>query len=78
MSAQASTISRWPIRRIMPGFGSLDTSLRLVESALRPGGTMLIVTKRPEWYEQNMPEWYDDVSVVERKGYFVFQGVRGA
>jgi 16S rRNA G1207 methylase RsmC len=44
--------------------------------ALRPGGKMLVVTKQPDWYEQKMPQWYDDVSVIERKGYYVFHGMR--
>ena len=46
--------------------------------ALRAGGKMLVVTKRPEWYLQNMPGWYDDVSMTERKGYYVFHGLRPA
>jgi 16S rRNA (guanine1207-N2)-methyltransferase len=44
--------------------------------ALRPGGTMLIVTKQPDWYQQNMPQWFDEVSVTERKGYYLIQAMR--
>ena len=44
--------------------------------ALRAGGKILVVTKRPDWYQQNMSEWYDDVAVSERKGYHLVQGVR--
>lgn len=44
--------------------------------SLRPGGRMLIVTKRAEWYEQNMPDYFDDVTMTQRKGYWVFQGTR--
>jgi 16S rRNA G1207 methylase RsmC len=44
--------------------------------ALRPGGKVLVVTKRPEWYLQNMSKWYDHLRVNERKGYFVLHGVR--
>jgi len=44
--------------------------------ALRPGGIILIVTKRADWYELHMPELFDDVTVTERKGYYVFRGVR--
>jgi 16S rRNA G1207 methylase RsmC len=44
--------------------------------ALRPGGRILLVTKLPEWYQENMPEWFDDVSMTERKGYFLLSGVR--
>jgi 16S rRNA G1207 methylase RsmC len=44
--------------------------------ALRSGGKILLVTKRPDWYRENMPEWYDYVTVTERKGYYIVQGVR--
>jgi 16S rRNA G1207 methylase RsmC len=44
--------------------------------ALRAGGKILVVTKRPDWYRQNMSEWYEDVTVRERKSYFVVEGVR--
>ena len=44
--------------------------------ALRPGGTMLLVTKQPEWYQQHMPQWFDELTVTERKGYYLFHAVR--
>jgi 16S rRNA (guanine1207-N2)-methyltransferase len=44
--------------------------------ALRAGGTILIVTKRPDWYRQHLADWYCDVLVTERKGYFLVQGTR--
>jgi 16S rRNA (guanine1207-N2)-methyltransferase len=44
--------------------------------ALRPGGVILAVTKQPDWYRENMPEWFDDVAASERKGYYIFRGVR--
>jgi hypothetical protein len=37
---------------------------------------MLIVTKSPGWYEEDMPNWFDAIQATERKGYYVFQGVR--
>jgi 16S rRNA (guanine1207-N2)-methyltransferase len=43
-------------------------------AALRAGGTILVVTKQPDWYQHNMSEWYDHVSMTERKSYFVFRG----
>jgi 16S rRNA G1207 methylase RsmC len=45
-------------------------------NALRAGGKILIVSKRPDWFQQNMPEWFEDVSVNERKSYYVIKGVR--
>jgi 16S rRNA G1207 methylase RsmC len=44
--------------------------------ALRPGGKILVVTKRPDWYRKNMPDSYVDVKVTERKGYYIIEGVR--
>jgi len=58
------------------GFRIARHFLTAGREALRPGGKLLLVTKRPEWYEQNMPELYDDIAVSERKGYFVFHGIR--
>lgn len=52
--------------------------LEVGRSALRAGGRIRVVTKLPEWYQANMPEWFDAVSMIERKGYVVFQGVRPA
>jgi 16S rRNA (guanine1207-N2)-methyltransferase len=45
-------------------------------AALRAGGTMLVVTKHPDWYAQRLPEWYDNVTMSHRKGYYLFQGLR--
>jgi 16S rRNA (guanine1207-N2)-methyltransferase len=58
------------------GFRIARHFLTAGRDALRPGGRMLIVTKHADWYEQNMPEMFDDISAVERKGYYVFGGVR--
>jgi 16S rRNA (guanine1207-N2)-methyltransferase len=44
--------------------------------ALRVGGKILFVTKRPDWYQQNMHEWFDEVNVIERKSYHIVHGVR--
>lgn len=44
--------------------------------ALRAGGKILVVTKSPVWYEQHMSDWYDDVTIRERKSYYLVQGVR--
>jgi 16S rRNA (guanine1207-N2)-methyltransferase len=44
--------------------------------ALRPRGRILVVTKQPDWYLENMPKWYADVTAQERKGYHVVHGTR--
>ena len=43
---------------------------------LRPGGTILLVTKQPQWYQQHMPDWFNELTVMQRKGYYLLQAVR--
>jgi 16S rRNA (guanine1207-N2)-methyltransferase len=57
-------------------FGIARHFMDVGRTALRAGGRVLVVTKLPEWYQTNMPQWFDAVTMIERKGYFVFQGVR--
>jgi 16S rRNA (guanine1207-N2)-methyltransferase len=52
--------------------------LTAAHHALRPGGTLLVVTKFPDWRREHMPEWFDDVTMTERRGYCIFRGVRRA
>jgi 16S rRNA (guanine1207-N2)-methyltransferase len=44
--------------------------------ALRPGGRMIVVTKSPEWYRDNMPPCFHDVKVTPSRGYHIAQGIR--
>jgi 16S rRNA (guanine1207-N2)-methyltransferase len=44
--------------------------------AIRPGGTILLVTKQPVWYQQHMPLLFEEVTVKERKGYHLLQATR--
>jgi 16S rRNA G1207 methylase RsmC len=44
--------------------------------ALRVGGRVLVVTKSPDWYREHMPNWYEDIELSERKGYYLVEGVR--
>ena len=48
---------------------------RAGQAALGPGGRMLIVTKSPQWYVENMPKWFDDVRVEPSKDYHVVSAV---
>jgi 16S rRNA (guanine1207-N2)-methyltransferase len=57
------------------GFRIARHFLTAGHAALRPGGTILVVTKQPDWYHGNMSEWFANVSMTERKGYFVFSGI---
>ncbi|HVT26551.1 MAG TPA: methyltransferase [Lacipirellulaceae bacterium] len=56
------------------GFRIAKHFLAAGREALRPGGRILLVTKRPDWYQQNMPAWYENVTLSERKGYYVVEG----
>jgi 16S rRNA G1207 methylase RsmC len=47
-------------------------------AALRPGGQILMVTKSPDWYRDNMPQWFDRVQVEPSKEYYVVRGIRAA
>lgn len=57
------------------GFRIAEHFLTAGRAALRPGGRILVVTKHPAWYEKHMAEWFEGVSKIERKGYYIFQGV---
>lgn len=58
------------------GFRIAEHFLTAGREALRAGGKIIVVTKHPAWYEENMPAWFDEVTMVECKGYCVFQGAR--
>jgi 16S rRNA (guanine1207-N2)-methyltransferase len=46
--------------------------------ALRAGGKILVVTKRPDWYAENMPQLFEDVMIAERKNYFLIEGSKAS
>lgn len=48
--------------------------LQAARRALKPGGTVLIVTKALAWYEERMPELFDDVKRHPHKLYTVLEG----
>jgi 16S rRNA G1207 methylase RsmC len=50
--------------------------LTAAHQSLRPGGTLLLVTKFPDWHREHMPAWFADVTLTERRGYCLFQGIR--
>jgi 16S rRNA (guanine1207-N2)-methyltransferase len=58
------------------GFRIARHFLTAGRDALTQGGKILLVTKQPDWYAERMLEWYNDVTAVERKGYWLFHGVR--
>jgi len=44
--------------------------------ALAPGGTLLIVTKQPSWYVENLPLEWRDVAQEIVKNYHLIEAVR--
>jgi 16S rRNA (guanine1207-N2)-methyltransferase len=60
------------------GFRIARHFLEAGHAALRPDGRIVVVTKSPEWYEENMPQWYDRVEIEEARGYFLARGVARA
>ena len=44
--------------------------------ALAPGGTLLVVTKQPTWYVENLPRMWTNVGREEVKGYHLIEAVR--
>jgi 16S rRNA (guanine1207-N2)-methyltransferase len=44
--------------------------------ALAPGGTLLVVTKQPTWYLENLPRMWTAVAREEVKGYHLVEAVR--
>jgi 16S rRNA G1207 methylase RsmC len=59
------------------GFRIAEHFLTAGRDALREGGQILVVTKHPAWYDERMSEWFADILMEERKGYFLFRGVKG-
>lgn len=44
--------------------------------ALAPGGTLLVVTKQPNWYVEHLPRMWTSVAREEVKGYHLIEAVR--
>ena len=51
--------------------------LQSAHRALKPGGTILIVTKNPARFETRMPDLFRDVRIHPAKSYVVVEGTRG-
>ena len=62
-----------------PYYADFRIASLFVESARRalaPGGTLLIVTKQPSWYLEQLPTEWDSVAREEVKHYHVIEAVR--
>lgn len=62
-----------------PYYADFAIAEKFVEAArlaLAPGGTLLIVTKQPTWYLENLPRMWQDVAEELVKGYHLIEAVR--
>jgi 16S rRNA (guanine1207-N2)-methyltransferase len=58
------------------GFRIARFFMETAHAALRPGGRVYVVTKRPAWYVAEMPQWFHEVVVEPSKEYWVARGLR--
>ncbi len=62
-----------------PYFGDFKIAEKFVLAAhrsLRPGGRLVLVTKQPKWYNENLPTWFSDCEVFPSRRYFIASGVK--
>jgi len=50
----------------------VETSQR----ALRHGGRMVLVTRKPQWYRDNLATWFTDCEVFQSRRYHIATGVK--
>ncbi|HEY1068329.1 MAG TPA: methyltransferase [Pirellulales bacterium] len=56
------------------GFKLARVFLDAAHWALAPNGRLLLVTQFPEWYLENAPRWFEDVTSTEAKKYYIIAG----
>jgi 16S rRNA (guanine1207-N2)-methyltransferase len=57
-----------------PYYANFEIAARFLAAArrsLKPDGDVLVVTKRPDWYEHTMPETWSDIRVLTGKRYAI-------
>lgn len=61
-----------------PYFGNFliaEKFLQAAQRSLRPGGRLVLVTKQPAWYEENLPRWFTECEVFASKRYHIASGL---
>ncbi|MEY2613930.1 MAG: Ribosomal small subunit methyltransferase [Planctomycetota bacterium] len=62
-----------------PYFGDFQIAEKLIVAALRslrPGGRLVLVSKQPSWYEENLPRWFEECEVFPSGRYHIASGVK--
>jgi 16S rRNA (guanine1207-N2)-methyltransferase len=58
------------------GFRIARFFLETAHAALRPGGRVYVVNKQPDWYVENMSQWFRGVTVARSKEYWIARGTK--
>ena len=62
-----------------PYFGDFRIAEKFIATAhraLRPGGRLVLVTKQPNWYRENLERWLVECDVFDSRRYFIASGVK--
>jgi 16S rRNA (guanine1207-N2)-methyltransferase len=59
-------------------FRIADLFIATATKALRPGGQLLVVTKRPDWYLERLANDFIEIESSEVRRYHVVRAIRGA
>lgn len=57
-------------------FRIAEIFVQAARNSLKPGGRLHFVTKQPEWFADRFIEIFDEVSVLETRGYFVVKATQ--
>ncbi len=62
-----------------PYFGDFRIAEKFIATAyraLRPGGRLVLVTKQPNWYRENLERWLIECDVFDSRRYHIASGVK--
>jgi len=68
--------SLWETRRIIRSSGIAEIFLQAARRALKPRGRVVMVTRKPEWFDARMRQFFTDIDVKEARKYYVVSGLQ--